>query len=440
MDKALLWKKIVSEVKSQTIGDSYKTWFSQAEIREIVQDKIVIVAQSAFSVDNMRNRHLAAIQKIVASELGITQIEFIVDGMVKRRGAGPEEVLQEEFFQPKIAAIPQSINPKFTLENYVVGLTNNVAYAAAQAVAQNPGASYNPLYIYGGTGVGKTHLMLGIGNTILKSNPRAKVIYCPSEKFTNDYVAAIQTRKMGEFRSRYRLADVLLVDDIQFFTGRDSTQEEFFHTFNELQGKNSQMVFTSDRAPHEIAKLEDRLKSRFAGGLMIDIQAPDFDTRIAILKAKSNEWGAVMPEDALKLIASSSQLNIRELEGKLMQIIQTMKARNLELNLENISGYINKDTVKPSLNYKEVLNKICSFFNLNLKDLSGPKRQKGLVLPRHIAMYLLSEELGMTVEKIGQILGGRDHTTVMHGRDRIKNELGRDESMQKLLGELSTAQ
>lgn len=438
MDKTLLWKKILSEVKSQAAGDSYKTWFSQAEIRQITQDKIIIVAQSAFSVDNMRNRHLAEIQKIVSSELGITQIEFIVDGMVKQKESGPEETPQEEFFQPKIVTAPQSISPKFTMENYVVGLTNNVAYAAAQAVAQNPGTSYNPLYIYGGTGVGKTHLMLGIGNAILKKNPQAKVIYCPSEKFTNDYVAAIQTRKMHEFRSRYRLADVLLVDDIQFFTGRDSTQEEFFHTFNELQTKGSQMVFTSDRAPHEIAKLEDRLKSRFAGGLMIDIQAPDFDTRIAILKAKCNEWGTVMPEDALKLIASSSQLNIRELEGKLMQVIQTMKARNLELNLENISGYINKDVVKPNLTYKEVLDKVCRFFNLNLKDISGPKRQKGLVLPRHIAMYLLSEELGITVQKIGQILGGRDHTTVMHGRDRIKNELGRDESMRKLLQELST--
>ena len=249
----------------------------------------------------------------------------------------------------------------------------------------------------------------------------------------NDYVMAIQNHKMGDLRTRYRSTNILMIDDTQFFSGREGTQEEFFHTFNELQAKNSQIILTSDKAPHDIEKLEDRLKSRFQGGLIVDIQQPDFDTRVAILKAKSLERNEILPEEILRTIAESES-NIRELEGKLIQIIQVIKIQNLPPTIENISAYLNKPTNNTTTkDPKKIISVVCKHFDLNLKELTGPRRQKELVLPRHITMYILSEELNLTVEKIGQLLGGRDHTTIMHGRDKIKSLLLKDRELQKTL-------
>lgn len=432
MDNLRLWHKFLSTIKPQVGNDNFKAYFLKTLLKSFSNDLIVLSAPSAFIKENLDQKFKTIIKQAFASLLGkAVEVEFIV----KETERMAEEV-EEDFFQP-IQTTPSALNPKYTLENFVVGPSNNVAFAAAQAVVQNPGTSYNPLFLYGGTGVGKTHLMLGIGNALLAKKGHLKVIYCSSEKFMNDYVTAIQEHKMGDLRKRYRMADILLIDDIQFFSGREGTQEEFFHTFNELQSKNSQIILTSDRPPQEIAKLEDRLKSRFAGGLMIDIQVPDFDTRVAILRAKCAEQGNILPEDALKLIASSLDSNIRELEGKLIQILQSLKAQNLSATPENIATFLGQVSKKPAISdHKQVLSAICSFFDISLKDLTGPKRQKELVLPRHIAMYLLSEELRLTVEKIGQVLGGRDHTTVMHGRDKMKQLIYKDREVQRLLIEV----
>lgn len=432
VDNLKLWHNFLKIIKPQVSAANYKAFFLKTYIQSQDTNKIILSVSSAFIKETLEKRHLKLIEDIFEKLLGkkITT-DFIIHQAEKNT-----DDTEEDFFQPQAAPSPY-LNPKYTLENFVVGLSNNVAYAAAQAVVQNPGISYNPLFIYGGTGVGKTHLMLGIGNAILKKQPSKKIIYCSSEQFTNDFVAAIQSHKMADLRRKYRQAQILLIDDIQFFSGRDGTQEEFFHTFNELLEKNSQMVITSDRPPQEIDKLADRLRSRFAGGLMVDIQQPDFDTRVAILKAKSSEWRSTIPEDALKLIAQFSQYNIRELEGKLMQVLQALKARGLEVNLENISSFlISTPQKKLILNYKEVLGAICNYFSLTSRDLVGPKRQKGLVLPRHITMYILSEDMGMTVERIGQILGGRDHTTVMHGRDKMKQLIQKDTGIQKIYSDV----
>lgn len=438
MDKDKLWRKISQELKDELSSASFRTWFSGVSISKVAKGCVTFATPSGFIQENIKSRYLKLLESSLEKALGNkVTVEFtVVPGTAKPKALEQEEGLFIPDYTP--TSIP-TVNPKYTLQNFVVGLSNNVAYAAAQAVSQNPGTSYNPLFLYGSTGVGKTHLMLAIGNTILARNPNYKVIYCSSEKFMNDYVGAIQNRKMGDLRNKYRSAHILLIDDIQFFSGREGTQEEFFHTFNELQGKNAQIVITSDRPPHEIAKIEDRLKSRFAGGLMVDIQPPDFDTRVAILKAKCLERGESLPEDSLKLIASSMQTNIRELEGKLIQIIQLLRTQNLPPTVENISGHLNQQVSRLPSDHKQILSAICRFFDLNLKDLTGPKRQKELVLPRHITMYLLSEELGMTVEKIGQVLGGRDHTTVMHGRDRIKGALDKDMDVQKLVGDVKKA-
>lgn len=432
MDNLRLWHKFLETARPLIGFSNFKAFLRTSTLKSIEEDKIIIATPHAFAKATLTQKHLALVEQIFSDLLKKkVKIEFIV-----KEGNPPPQEEEEDFFQP-VHAQTAILNPKYTLENFVVGPSNNVAYAAARAVVQNPGISYNPLFLYGGTGVGKTHLMLGIGNALLTKKPHLKIIYCSSDKFMNEYVSAIQEHKMGSFRTKYRAADILLVDDIQFFSGREGTQDEFFHTFNELQSKNSQMVLTSDKAPQEIAKLENRLKSRFAGGLMMDIQAPDFDTRVAILRSKCVEQGIILPEDSLGLIASSLDSNIRELEGRLIGIIQNLKARNLGPTPENIAGFLNQPLKKPNgVDHKQVLSTICNFFNITLKDLTGPKRQKELVLPRHITMYLLSEELNLTVERIGQVLGGRDHTTVMHGRNRIRDLAVSDSGLQRMLIEV----
>lgn len=431
MDNIRLWHKFLESVKPNLSSANFRTFFSKTLLESVSENKIVLSTSSAFIKETLNQRHLPLIESAFEKLLGKqVKIEFTV------KEAENQTQEEEVFFQP-IQTTTAVLNPKYTLENFVVGPSNNVAFAGAQAVVQNPGISYNPLFLYGGTGVGKTHLMLGIGNALLSKKGHLKVIYCSSEKFMNDYVTAIQEHKMANLRSRYRMADVLLIDDVQFFSGREGTQEEFFHTFNELQSKNSQMVITSDRPPSEIAKLEDRLKSRFQGGLMVDIQPPDFDTKVAILRAKCIEQGNILPEDSLKLIASPLTSNIRELEGKLTQITQILKAQNLSFNPENVARFLSQSPKKPlTTDYRQVLSAVCSFFNVTLKDLTGPKRQKELVLPRHITMYILSEELSLTVERIGQVLGDRDHTTVMHGRDKIKRLVNTDSKVQRMLLEV----
>lgn len=439
VDNQKIWQKILRLIKTQ-ISPINHGWFINSDLEDVKGDKIIISVPTIFFAENLTRRFLDQIEQSASETLGKkVKVEFKVDSSKLAKSSQKKAAEQETEFELPFteSKISYSLNPKFTLDNFVVGLSNNVAFAAAQAVVQNPGTSYNPLLIYGGTGVGKTHLMLGIGNAILQKDPHIKVIYCPSETFMNDYVEAIQTHRMGDLRRKYRQAGLLLIDDVQFFSGREGTQEEFFHTFNELHSRNSQMILTSDRPPQEIAKLEDRLKSRFAGGLMVDIQSPDFDTRVAILRAKCAERGENLPEETLKLLASSLETNIRELEGKLIQILQTLKTHNLPPTPQNIIPHLQSaSTPKAGLDYKKVMTTVCSYFDLSQKDLSGPKRQKELVLPRHIVMFMLCEEMGLTVEKVGQVLGGRDHTTVMHGRDRIKKLLTQDREIQKMFIEI----
>ena len=438
MDKDKIWSNTLEFIKPQVTPINFRGWFMQASLGEITDNKIIILVPNIFFAQQLKTRYFDLINTALLEVIGKKmEFEFKTDPTKSIKGKKiSNKDDQFDFGQPQ-QTTTHTLNPKYTLENFVVGLSNNVAYAAAEAVVQNPGTSYNPLLFYGGTGVGKTHLMLGIGNAISNKNSQLKIIYCSSEQFMNDYVEAIKTHKMTELRARYRKADILLVDDIQFFSGREGTQEEFFHTFNELLGKNSQMILTSDRSPNEIDKLEDRLKSRFQGGLMIDIQAPDFDTRVAILRSKSQERGEVISEETLKLIASSMESNIRELEGKLIQILQNLKTQHLLPTPENIAPFLNNQPKTISkLDSKKVISVVCDYFNLNLKDLTGPKRQKELILPRHMLMYILSEEMGQTVEKIGQLLGGRDHTTVMHGRDKIKKLSTTNREVQKLLIEI----
>lgn len=441
MDTSNTWQKTLDLIKLKISPGNFRTWFSQTGLGEINEEKIILKAPSAFIKGQLMLRYDSLIKESLEKTVGKNpNLEYQVDPSLDQKKVNiPQDQNEEfEFSSPSIPQAANPLNPKYTLENFMVGLTNNLAYAAAQAVVANPGISYNPLYIYGPSGVGKTHLMQAIGHAMLKKNPSAKLIYAPSEKFMNDLVYSIQSKTTQSFRTKYRSVDILLIDDIQFISGKDSTQEEFFHTFNELHSKNSQLVFTSDRPPHEIQKLESRLQSRFQGGLMVDIQLPDFDTRVAILKAKLAERGETLPEEYLKMIAEVALSSTRELEGKLIQILQIIKLNGKVPTEELIKKSLGK-TLLPttqSVDHRKVLAVINQYFNVKLADLVGPRRQKGLVFPRQIAMFLLYENCSLPMEKIGEILGGRDHTTVLHGIEKIKAGINRDREVQRIVIEV----
>jgi chromosomal replication initiator protein len=436
------WQKILDIIKAEISPANFRTWFSQTSLGSYEDHKLIIIIPSAFIKGQLISRYeplLKEAGKKVTGEEPTISYEIDATKIINKNT--PEEQEAFEFGMPsRPAAPPTGLNPKYNLNSFVVGLTNNLAYAAAQAVVQNPGISYNPLFIYGPSGVGKTHLMQAIGNELMKKSPETKLVFASSERFTVDLVDSIRTKRNAEFRQKYRSCDILLIDDIQFISGKDSTQEEFFHTFNELHSKSSQIVLTSDRPPHEMQKLESRLLSRFQGGLMVDIQLPDFDTRMAILKAKLQERGETLPEDALNLIAETVESNTRELEGKLVQILQMIKLTNQNPDLDTVRKLLGKSQA-PSmpgapLDSKKVLDGINSYFNLKMSDLTGPRRQKELVLPRQIAMFILYEECKIPMEKIGQILGGRDHTTILHGIDKIRTSVNRDREVQRLVIEV----
>lgn len=443
MDKLNSWEKILKLVKVSITPANFKTWFLATDIGEITDEKIIICVPSAFVKNQLVSRYgeliNLSIRDVLNKEL---LIEYRIEPslITKSKTTQSQDEIENEtftFISPQISNQTSNINPKYTLVNFVVGLTNNLAFAAAQAIVASPGTTYNPLFIYGPSGVGKTHLMHAIANALISKNPFVKVICVSSERFMVDFVDSIQNKKTGEFRSKYRSCDLLLVDDIQFISGKDSTQEEFFHTFNETYAKGAQVVLTADRPPNDIQKLEPRLSSRFQGGLMVDIQLPDFDTRVAILKAKLAERGEILPEDCLNLIAETIESNTRELEGKLIQILSMINLTNQEANIDNVRKFLGASSQQNALlDPKKVLGGINQYFNIRMSDLIGPRRQKELVIPRQIAMYLLYSECKVSMERVGEMLGGRDHTTILHGVRKINTSLQTDSEIKRLINEV----
>ncbi len=442
MDPQATWQKIQAQLKQKLDAHNFRTWFGKTEARKIENNEIVLAVPSAFVKGQQLLRYGPVLNESIQAVIGDTlTISYTIDPSLDNKKNIIQTEEDDDLFTIEMPGAPKpttALNKKYTIQNFVVGPTNNLAFAAAQAIIQNPGQSYNPFFMYGPSGVGKTHLMHAIGNAILEKNPRAKLVFVSSERFLNDFVESIQRKGTTAFRQKYRDCDCLLVDDIQFIAGKDSFQEEFFHTFNELHTKNAQIVLTSDRPPNELTKLEDRLRSRFQGGLMVDLQLPDFETRVAILKAKLVEKGQTLPEESLTLIAESIQSNTRELEGKLIQILETSKLMNQEPTIEFVSRYLGGPQLNQNqkVDHKKLLSTVNDYFNLKMADITGPRRQKELVMPRQIAMYLMQTECNMPFEKIGQVLGGRDHTTVMHGVDKIKSAISRDREIQRVVMEI----
>ncbi|HAQ0763534.1 TPA: chromosomal replication initiator protein DnaA, partial [Enterococcus faecium] len=365
----------------------------------------------------------------------------IIPRFITGEEAEQEEVVEEK--NPKVAAPSPlkkaMLNPKYTFDTFVIGKGNQMAHAAALVVAEDPGSIYNPLFFYGGVGLGKTHLMHAIGHQMLQSQPNAKVKYVSSETFANDFINSIQNKTAEEFRQEYRNVDLLLVDDIQFFAEKEATQEEFFHTFNALYNEGKQIVLTSDRLPNEIPKLQERLVSRFAWGLSVDITPPDLETRTAILRKKAAAERLEIPDDTLSYIAGQIDSNIRELEGALVRV-QAFAA----MNSEDISTSLAADALKtlksgkghPQLSILQIQEEVAKYYHIQLKDLKGKKRVKSIVVPRQIAMYLARELTDNSLPKIGAEFGGKDHTTVIHAHEKIQQLMDSSVSMQNEVSEI----
>ena len=332
--------------------------------------------------------------------------------------------------RPALSPNTSAINPRYTFSNFVVGSNNRLAHAASVAVAEKPAQAYNPLFLYGGVGLGKTHLLHAIGNACIEKG--LVVRYVSSEEFTNDLINAIRTHNTEAFREKYRTVDVLLIDDIQFIAGKESTQEEFFHTFNTLHGQNKQIVLTSDRPPKALVTLEERLRSRFEWGLTADIQPPDFETRVAILRFKAEEAGKTVPMDILETIARYMQSNIRELEGALTRVLAYAELRGMPLTTDLVEAALadmlpHKQTIEP----EHIINLVADNFGITVERLRSKSRSHKIALPRQIAMYLLREDANLSLPQIGELLGGRDHTTVKYGYEKIADQIESDERLRR---------
>ncbi len=405
-----VWEAALGALELQVTRANYQTWLKSTVGISLNGNQMVVGVPSAFAKEWLEKRLLHLIQKTLLSLLGRpVEVQFLVNPSSKSGET-------EEFECP-------SFNPKYTFSSFIVGDSNRLAHAAASGVAENPGQAYNPLFIYGGVGLGKTHLLHAIGHVILQNT--ARVIYVTAEQFTNEFIMAIRERSTEQFRSKYRGVDALLIDDIQFIMGKEQTQEGLFHTFNDLHNANRQIVLTSDRPPKSLSLLEDRLRSRFEWGLIVDIQPPDLETRLAILQAKAKEHKVGLPSEVLYFIAKRIQANIRELEGALNRVTAYARLVNAPVTTDlaaqallDITTSETKRMLAPEL----VIDAVAQYFNLSPDVLRGKRRDKAVALARQIAMYLLREEMELSWTEIGRSLGGKDHSTVLHGYQKIASE------------------
>jgi len=438
-----IWSQVQEELRFQLAKRTYDMWLKNTSVVSADGGTFRIGVPSKLAKDWLEDRFSGLIQETLQA---VTGSEVDIDFVIAPSGHRPAHTLfddderrpengHENGNEPagEVAGIaPSELNARFRFSSFVVGHNSQFAHAAAKAVAEAPGDSYNPLFLYGGVGLGKTHLMHAIGHEVHDRFPRKRVVYLTSEQFTNEVISSIATARMGEFRHKYRTVDVLLIDDVQFLAGKDRTKEEFFHTFNALHEINKQIVISSDRPPKEIPTLEDRLRSRFEWGLIADIQPPDFETRLAILHSKLGDGGSLIPEEVLSFIAHKVQRNIRELEGALTRVQAFAAVHQRQVDEEEaarlLSDIIPAGTRKP-INVERIQALVADYYNVTLDDMKGKRRDKHIVFPRQVAMYLVREETPSSLPAIGKAFGGRDHTTALHSIEKIANELKEDERL-----------
>ncbi|MBX4191275.1 MAG: chromosomal replication initiator protein DnaA [Candidatus Doudnabacteria bacterium] len=425
MTNQQLWQAILGNLELTLTKANFTTWFKNTSIIEKSDYGIVVGVPNAFTKEWLQNKYhqdILKALKAITPEIKEVKYQIVSPAYVTSSVPANREVAR---VAPKRVE-NQTLNPKYTFTTFIVGSNNQLAHAASLAVSKKPGSVYNPLFIYGGVGLGKTHLMQAVGADVMKKDPNAKVLYVTSERFTNEFVTAVQTGKTDHFKNTYRSVDVLLVDDIQFLAGREGTQEEFFHTFNALHQNNKQVVMTSDRLPKEIPAIEERLVSRFEWGMIADIQAPDLETRLAILKTKVKEKNYSVEPEILTYIAETIQSNIRELEGALNRLMVYCQLNNTRPTIEQVKGILVNVITPPKkrgVSAKKIIEVVSDFYNVSPEDLLKQSRKKEYVNPRQIAMYIIRKELETSLPSIGEFFGGRDHTTVIHAIDKIERVL-----------------
>lgn len=427
-----LWNDVLNIIKVELTEVSFNTWLKSIEPISLSNNNIILAVPNDFTKGILKGRYYNLIKNSIKQVTNEDySIEFIIPGEETNSNIG-QTVVQENVENNQRS----QLNPKYTFNTFVIGNSNRFAHAASLAVAEAPAQAYNPLFIYGGVGLGKTHLMHAIGHYILSQNPNSKVVYVSSEKFTNELINSIREYRNEEFRNKYRNIDVLLIDDIQFIAGKEGTQEEFFHTFNALHDNSKQIIISSDRPPKEIPTLEDRLRSRFEWGLIADIQPPDLETRIAILRKKANVENIDVSDDVMQYIATKIQSNIRELEGALIRVVAYSSLTNKDIT-EELAEEALKDILsnnKPVEITVDTIKEIVSkYFKIKLEDFNSKKRTRAIAYPRQIAMYLTRELTDLSLPKIGDEFGGRDHTTVIHACDKINTDLAKDANLKKKL-------
>ncbi|MFH1853810.1 MAG: chromosomal replication initiator protein DnaA [Candidatus Omnitrophota bacterium] len=437
VDLSNIWDKILEHVKQEIGERAFENWLTQTRLASITEECLVVEVPSNFFKDWIYDHYRDVLNISVLKTIGKgIPVRFEVNEKTNILPRKPNIDTQPAVKQgPKKAFY---LNPRYTFEGFVVGSSNRFAHAATLAIAESPAKAYNPLFIYGGTGLGKTHLMQASCHYISETHKELKLFYTSSESFTNELISAIQHRTTSKFREKYRNVDVLLIDDIHFIAGKESTQEEFFHTFNALYDAHKQIVLSSDRSPKIIPGLEERLVSRFEWGLVTDVQLPDFETRIAILKKKAERNSVTLPENILYFIAENIKTNIRELEGALIKVIAYASLENKLVSLELV-----KDILKDALSEKEkkisielIQKRVADYFDIKISDMKAKKRNKQIVYPRQIAMYISRELTNMTLPDIGECFGGRDHSTVIHAYDKIQADFKKNQNVKNLINRL----
>ena len=433
MDIVSLWEKTLQLIKGEVSTASFNAFFKEIKPLKQISNELIFLAPNEFIQNILENRYLNLIESCV-SQLSLKkyQIKFILD----------EREIQDTNEEHKSNTIKKSypnLNPKYTFDTFVIGNSNRFAHAACVAVAESPAKAYNPLFLYGGVGLGKTHLMHAIGHHIMCQQEDPKVVYVSSEKFTNELINSIKNDKNEEFRNKYRNVDVLLIDDIQFIAGKEGTQEEFFHTFNALHEANKQIIISSDRPPKEIPTLEDRLRSRFEMGLITDIQPPDFETRIAILRKKAQLENINVPNEVMTYIAKYIKSNIRELEGARTRVVAYSSLTNKNISLELATEAL-KDIISSPKSEEITVNiikeKVSEAFNIKMDDFNSKKRTRTIAYPRQIAMYICRELTDLSLPKIGSEFGGRDHTTVIHAHDKISKDIEENQQIKEKIDKI----
>ncbi len=436
-----LWQAVLAQIQLNISQANFATWFRGTEISIIKEGTVFVSVPNSFSKEWMENKYNKPIFKILHGlNEEIKEIKYNVE---KKISTANQEIIakapsatidadQMDFQEFKINK-DTNLNPRYTFDSFVIGPFNELPHAAAIAVSKNPGAVYNPLFIYGGVGLGKTHLLQSIGNEVIKNFKKKTVRYVSSEKFTSEVVSSIKNREVEAFKEKYRKIDVLIIDDIQFLAGREKTQEEFFNIFNILYENNKQIIISSDRPPKAINSLAERLRSRFEGGMIADISYPDFETRVAILKTKLKDLALELPEEIITYIGNNIQKNIRELEGALIRLVAHQKLNNQPLDPEATKSLLKKILLSPAkiATPKKIIRAVAQFYDLKEKNLFDSSRKREIVRPRQIAMYLLREDLKSSYPFIGRKMGGKDHTTAIHSYEKILKELETNENLKE---------